>query len=52
MNRNELERLGALLFGYGWKARLADVLDINRKTVSRWIADDDVAPWAADHPRL
>jgi len=52
MNRDELERLGALLFGYGWKARLADVLEINRKTVSRWIADDDVPGWAADRLRL
>ena len=51
MGRDELERLGALLFGYGWKARLADVLDVNRKTVTRWIADDDVAPWAADRLR-
>lgn len=47
MTRDELERLGALLFGHAWKARLADALDINRKTVSRWIADNDVAPWAA-----
>ena len=51
MTREELERLGALLFGYGWKNRLADVLDINRKTVSRWIADGDVPPWAADRLR-
>ena len=51
MGREELERLGALLFGYGWKARLADVLDVNRKTVSRWISDGDVAPWAADRLR-
>lgn len=51
MNRDELERLGALLFGFAWKSRLADVLDINRKTVSRWIADDAVAQWAADRLR-
>lgn len=51
MGREELERLGALLFGYGWKSRLADVMDVNRKTVSRWIADDDVAPWAAERLR-
>lgn len=51
MTRDELERLGALLFGYGWKARLADFLDINRKTVSRWIADGAVPEWAADRLR-
>jgi hypothetical protein len=51
MTREELERLGALLFGYGWKNRLADVLEINRKTVSRWIADGDVPSWAADRIR-
>lgn len=51
MNRDELERLGALLFGYGWKSTLADVLEINRKTVSRWIADDAVPAWAAERLR-
>lgn len=51
MNRVELERLGALLFGYGWKAQLADSLEINRKTVSRWISADDVPEWAAERLR-
>lgn len=51
MTRNEMERLGALLFGYGWKSRLADALDVNRREVSRWIAADNVAPWAADRLR-
>lgn len=51
MNRDELERIGALLFGYGWKSTLADVLEINRKTVSRWIADDAVPAWAAERLR-
>lgn len=51
MNRNEMERLGALLFGYGWKSKLADVLEVNRREVSRWIAADRVAPWAADRLR-
>ncbi len=51
MTRDELERLGALLFGYGWKSTLADVLEINRKTVSRWIADNAVPAWAAERLR-
>lgn len=51
MTRDEMERLGALLFGYGWKSALADHMDINRKTVSRWIADDAVPGWAADRLR-
>lgn len=51
MNREELERLGALLFGYGWKSSLAAALEVNRKTVSRWIADDKVADWAAESLR-
>lgn len=42
MGRTELERLGALLFGYGWKSAVADVLEVNRRTISRWIADDAV----------
>ena len=51
MDREEMERHGALLFGYGWKARLADALDVNRKTISRWIAEDAAPPWAADRLR-
>lgn len=51
MTRDEMERLGALLFGYGWKARIAEALEINRKTVSRWIADDAMPEWAADRLR-
>lgn len=51
MTRNELERLGALLWGYGWKSSLADALEVNRKTVSRWISDGAVPEWAADRLR-
>ena len=51
MTRDEMERLGALLFGYGWKARIAEALEINRKTISRWIADDAVPEWASDRLR-
>lgn len=51
MTREELERLGALLWGYGWKSSLADALEVNRKTVSRWIADGAVPEWAADRLR-
>lgn len=51
MNRNELEHLGRRLYGYGWKSRLADELQINRKSVSRWIAADAVPAWAAERVR-
>lgn len=51
MTREEMERLGALLWGYGWKSSLADALEVNRKTISRWIADGTVPPWAADRLR-
>lgn len=51
MDRDELNRLGAILFGYGWKSALADHLEINRKTVSRWIADGTVPDWAAERLR-
>lgn len=51
MTREEMERLGALLWGYGWKSSLADALEINRKTVSRWIADGTVPDWAAERLR-
>lgn len=48
MGRDELERHGQQLFGYGWKSSLAEHLDANRKTVSRWIAADAVPEWAAE----
>lgn len=51
MTREEMERLGALLWGYGWKSSLADALEVSRKTISRWIADGTVPPWAADRLR-
>lgn len=51
MNRTELESLCQRLFGYGWKSRLAEVLEINRKSVSRWIAADAVPAWAAERVR-
>jgi len=51
MNRDEMERLGALLFGFGWKQQMAETFDINRKTVSRWIADDAAPEWAAQRLR-
>lgn len=51
MTRNELEHLGALLWGYGWKSSLAEALEVNRKTVGRWIADGVAPEWAADRLR-
>lgn len=51
MNRTELESLCRPLFGYGWKSRLAEALGINRKSVSRWIANDEVPDWAAERVR-
>ena len=51
MNRTELESLCQRLFGYGWKSRLAEVMGINRKSVSRWIANDEVPDWAAERVR-
>lgn len=49
--RDEMERLGALLFGYGWKSALATALEVDRKTVSRWIAADAMPDWAGDRLR-
>lgn len=46
-----MERLAALLFGYGWKSALAEALNTNRRTVSRWIARDAVPEWAASRLR-
>lgn len=51
MNRDELEQIGTLIFGYGWKVKVADALEVGRKTVSRWIASDSVPDWAAEKLR-
>lgn len=51
MTRDEMGRLGALLFGYGWKSALADALEVNRRQISRWIADDTMPEWAAERLR-
>ena len=47
MNRAELERLGATIWGYGWKGTVANTFGIDRKTVRRWISSDRVPDWAA-----
>lgn len=51
VTRDEMERLGALLFGYGWKSALATALEVDRKTVSRWIKTDVMPDWAGDRLR-
>lgn len=51
LTRADLERICQPLFGYGWKSRLAEALGINRKSVSRWIANDEVPEWAAERVR-
>lgn len=51
MDRDEIQRLGALLFGYGWKSSLAKAFEVNRKTITRWIAQDCVPPWAVERLR-
>ncbi|WP_374534416.1 hypothetical protein [Phenylobacterium sp.] len=61
MNRAELERHAALLFGrdehgkpkHGWQVRLAERVPgksgrpISRETVRLWLRDDEVPAWAA-----
>ena len=52
MTRSELERLGSLIWGArAWKGVAAQALGVDRKTVSRWIRDDFVPPWAATQLR-
>ena len=52
MNRAELERLGSTIWGgHGWKSEAARAFEVNRKTISRWIADDHVPDWAAEKLR-
>ncbi|MFD1913786.1 hypothetical protein [Halodurantibacterium flavum] len=52
MHRAEFERLGATIWGgHGWKSEAARAFEVNRKTISRWIADDMVPDWAATRLR-
>ena len=51
VTRAEMERLGALLFGYAWKVRLAHALEVNRRTMSRWISDGAMPDWAGERLR-
>jgi hypothetical protein len=37
---------GLVLFGPRWKAPLARTLGVTRETVSRWVSDKNVPPWA------
>ena len=39
---------GLVLFGPRWKAPLARTLGVTRETVSRWVSDKDVPPWACN----
>jgi hypothetical protein len=48
MARAEFERLGSGIWGgHGWKSEAARAFEVDRKTVSRWIAGDLVPDWAA-----
>lgn len=48
MGRAEMERLGSGTWGgHGWKSELARALEVDRKTIGRWIAADSVPDWAA-----
>lgn len=47
MTRAEAERLGSYVWGHGWQTRLAEALDVQPRTVRRWIAADELPHFAA-----
>ena len=48
MDRAEFERLGSGIWGgHGWKSEAGRAFEVDRKTISRWIAADSVPDWAA-----
>ena len=48
MDRSAFERLGSGIWGgHGWKSEAARAFEVDRKTISRWIAADHVPDWAA-----
>ncbi|WP_374290234.1 hypothetical protein [Paenirhodobacter enshiensis] len=52
MNRTEFERIGSGIWGgHGWKSEAASAFEVDRKTISRWIAADSVPDWAATRLR-
>ena len=38
MMPSDLEAMGKSIYGYGWQTKLARDLDVNIRTVQRWIA--------------
>jgi hypothetical protein len=44
MTFDQLEKICSLLWGHSWQSELARVLDIDRRTVSKW-KTQGVAKW-------
>lgn len=44
MTPDLLERIGSTLYGLGWKGQLATDLDVNDRTLRRWISGDMPIP--------
>ena len=38
MTPDDLREAGKKLFGYGWQTRLAKELEVDRRTVRRWVS--------------
>lgn len=51
MNRTEAQRLGSYVWGYGWQTKLAEAVEVQPRTVRRWIAADSIPEFAADRLR-
>lgn len=51
MGRAEATRLGQHIWGYGWQGRLAEAVEVQDRTVRRWIAADSFPDFAASKLR-
>lgn len=53
MTHPELKRLASAVWGPLWHRPLADVLEVNLRTVQRWASGTVPVPdWIADDPQL
>lgn len=41
---DDLKRVGEALYGYGWQTHLAAAIQVDTRTMRRWIAGDSPTP--------
>lgn len=46
MNKKDLDHIGRFLYGGGWQTALAKELDVNIRTMRRWVSGETDIPFA------